>query len=192
MESEKYPHIKYGFRGEGVEYNDGENDVEIWSTWIEGCRLYLDDFKSKDGKQLPESFKRKWFKEVIDFAQLTNEGELPIVEFTIDKEDGQLWEELCLEHKDSIKEVIKTTAKEELISFYNSLVQDVSQGHEIHRDGYVIKTKEELDEYWVKRHGSIENPVEKAEGFTPKKSNSTSPDRNKKGFLHKLKNLFKR
>ncbi len=145
----KYPHIKYGFRGEGILYQLGKKEIEIWSTWINGRRLYMDDaFK---GESLTEDQKRTIFKELVDFSNWNKEK--PIIVYTSDSSDSKLWRTMCRELENSIKSVETSTEEENEQTQYESMKKDLETGLvTIKIDGWVLKTVKDLDKYWANKN----------------------------------------
>jgi len=147
----KYPHIKYGFRGEGIIYQLENKEIEFgcYTTWMKGCRIYLDDVFT--GGRLSETQKRTIFEEVIGFSNWNKEK--PIIVYTSDMPDSKLWQTLCYELRDSIKGVETSTSAENEQARYNMMKKDLETGRSTYNiDGWVLKTVEDLDQYWAEKN----------------------------------------
>ncbi|QNL22236.1 hypothetical protein HZR84_09895 [Hyphobacterium sp. CCMP332] len=144
----KFPHIKYGFRGEGIIYQLGQLEIEIWSTWIDGRRIYMDD--AFEGNDLTDDQKRIIFRELIEFTNWQKEK--PIIVYTSDSPESDLWKKCCEEFNDSIKSIETSTNKENEQARYDMMKEDLETGlATINIDGWVLKTPEDLDQYWASK-----------------------------------------
>jgi hypothetical protein len=83
----RFPHIKFGFRGEGIIYHFGEKQIELDSTWIEGRRIFFDHIH---GAELTDSEKHQLFRDVIAFVNQT-EKRKPIIGYNTDVADAEIW-----------------------------------------------------------------------------------------------------
>ncbi|UTW61493.1 hypothetical protein KFE98_15960 [bacterium SCSIO 12741] len=145
----KFPHIQYGFRGEGILYKFKGKEFEIWSTWGNGRRIYLDEIYPHEKFTIEE--KRIMFKDIVAFSKW--KMELPIIVYTSISDDAHIWRELCIEFKDSIKSVETSTEEENLQSQYNMMKEGLEGGlATYHIDGQVLKTVKDLETYWAKKY----------------------------------------
>lgn len=137
----KFSHIRLGFRGAGVFYRLQDQEIEFWSTWIRGRRLYLDNaFKDFS---LGKSTKRKVFQELLEFFNAHKEK--PIIVYTSDSMEAPIWKELCLEFRDLIEGVESRSTAEVERAFYNSLKANLKTGqYSIEIDGYTLKSVADL------------------------------------------------
>ncbi|MBL4604437.1 MAG: hypothetical protein JKY02_01860 [Flavobacteriaceae bacterium] len=142
---EEYSNISFGFRGESLIYKLNGKEYEIWSTWIEGRQVYLDDL---DKTNLTEKEKTEIFEGIIKFI-LRTENQKPIFFYNKDLKSSSLWKKLCENHSSEIERIEVTNTEQENIDFYNTLVEDLKyEGTEININGFTIKSVEELDEHW--------------------------------------------
>ncbi len=141
----KFPHIKYGFRGEGILYQLGNKQLEIWSTWIDGRRIYLDDITG--GQQLNKEQKESLLREIVEFTNWNKEK--PIIVYTNDSHDAKLWRTLCMELCDSIKSVETSATEENELEQYNFMKAELETGRATFNvDGRILKSIKDLDKYW--------------------------------------------
>ena len=137
--------IRFGFRGESLFYKLNGKEYEIWSTWIEERRVYLDDL---DKTNLTEKEKTEIFKEILTYIKKT-ENRKPVLFYNEDLKSSDLWKKLCEKYSAEIERVEVTNTEQENIDFYNSLVEDLKyEGTTININGFTITTVEELDKHW--------------------------------------------
>ena len=141
------PTIKFGFRGEGIEYKLDDKELLIDSTWINGERIFTESIRKwHKGQDLEEGEKKKVFLDIVDFVK--RNGDKPIIVINRDK-DGQFWESLANENIQNISKIEFTTDKEQDQSLYNNFLDTIKTGLTI--NDIEIKSKEDLDNYWKTR-----------------------------------------
>jgi hypothetical protein len=141
------PTIKFGSRGEGIEYKLGDKELFINSTWIKGERIFTESIRKwNKGEELGEGEKKKVFVDIVDFYK--RNGDKPIIVINRDK-DGQLWESLANENIQKISKIEFTTDKEEDQFLYNNFLDTIKTGLTI--NDIEIKSKDDLDKYWETR-----------------------------------------
>ena len=137
--------IRFGLRGESLFYQLNGNEYEIWSTWIEERRVYLDDLDETD---LSDEEKTQIFKEIVTFINL-KEKRKPVFFYNEDLQSSTLWKKLCAQFTDKIQRVEITTTEQENENFYNYLVETLQNGNVEHNfNGLIIKSVEDLDKHW--------------------------------------------
>lgn len=140
-----HQHISFGFRGESIFYELNGKEYELWATWIEGRRIYLDDLRKTS---LDENQKIRMFSEIIQFVQ-EMENEKPIICYNSDYQDTELWKRLTAEFSSEIKSVEITTIEKENEVLYKSMSDDLKTGLTEHRiKGLKIKSVNDLDKHW--------------------------------------------
>lgn len=145
IRADKSSKIRFGFRGESLFYSLNGNEYEIWSTWIEERRVYLDDL---DEANLTEKQKTEIFKEILAFIKKT-ENRKPVLFYNEDLKNSDLWKKLCEKYSTEIERIEVTNTEQENIDFYNSLVEDLKyKGTIININGFTITTIDELDKHW--------------------------------------------
>ena len=143
----KFSHIKFGFRGEGILYELNGKEYELWSTWIDGIRIHFDDLSKSE---LNEKQKTKMFTEIIQFVH-EKENEKPIICYNSDYQDAELWKRLTTEFSSEIKNVEITNIEKENDTLYKSMSEDLKTGLTEHRiKGLKIKSVKDLDKHWDK------------------------------------------
>ncbi len=141
-----FPHIKFGFRGEGILYELNGKEYELNSTWFNGVRVDFDDLRKT---VLNKNQKTKIFEEIIQFLN-QQDREKPIICFNSDYEDAELWKRLSNEHKSQIKHTEITTIEEQNKSLYKSMAESLRTGRATHQfqNGLKIKSIKYLDKHW--------------------------------------------
>ncbi len=142
-----FSHIRFGFRGEGIFYKLNGKEYELWSTWVNGIRIYIDGLTKTD---LDENQKIKMFSEIIQFVNL-KDNEKPIICYNSDYQDAELWKRLSTEFSSEIKDVEISNVEKENIALYKNMSEDLKTGlTEINIRGLKIKTVKDLDKHWNK------------------------------------------
>lgn len=142
------PKIKFGFRGEGIEYKLDDKEICINSTWIDEERIYTDSIiKWDNGDALTRDEKSKIFADVIAFVR-REARKKPIVVINRNT-DAEFWESMANANISEISKVEFTSNKDQDQLLYDMFLSDLKTGLAI--DGVVIRNKEELDMYWSKR-----------------------------------------
>lgn len=144
---EDFSPLQFGFQGEGIVFTFKGKKQEIGSTWIDGRRIYLDGLTDTN---LNDDQKRKLFSDILQFS-LEKENEKPIICYTSDFKDGELWNQLSQEFQGKIKSVeIKNTAERNKNYYKQMLDGLVLEKTEYRIRGLKIKTVEDLDQHWNK------------------------------------------
>lgn len=142
-----FSHIRFGFRGEGIFYKLNGKEYELWSTWVDGTRIHIDDLTKTD---LNENQKTKMFAEIIQFVN-QKDNEKPIICYNSDYQDAKLWERLSIKFSSEIKNVEISNIQKDNINLYKNMSEDLKTGlAEINIRGLKIKTIKDLDKYWNK------------------------------------------
>ena len=145
--SNKFSHIKFGSRGEGIYYNLNGKEYGYDSTCFNGIDIGLRDLSDTN---LNEAQKTKMFMEIIQFVNET-ENEKPTISYNTDAKDSELWKILTVEFSSKIKNVETTNNEEANENWYESMKVDLETGlTEINIQGLKIKTVKDLDKHWNK------------------------------------------
>ncbi len=141
--SNKFPHIKFGSRREGIYYNLNGKEYGFDSTCYDGINICLRDLSDTN---LDENQKTKMFEEIIQFV-----NEKPTISYNTDDKDSELWRKLIVEFGSQIKDVTTTNTEEANKSWYKSIKADLETGlSEMNISGLKIKTVKDLDKHWNK------------------------------------------
>ncbi|WP_291115324.1 hypothetical protein [Flavobacterium sp. UBA6135] len=142
-----FSHIRFGFRGEGIFYKLNGKEYELWSTYVNGVRIYFDDLTKTD---LDENQKTKMFSEIIKFVNI-NDNQKPIICYNSDYQDAELWKRLSTDFSSEIKDVEVSNVEKENSALYKNMAEDLKSGlTEINIRGLKIKTIKDLDKHWNK------------------------------------------
>ncbi|HAA14397.1 MAG TPA: hypothetical protein DCE41_23035 [Cytophagales bacterium] len=144
----KYPHIKLGFRGEWITYTLGSKQLEIATTVINGYRIHFDSIQNEE---LTKEDREKVFHEVLDFFR-AKVSKRPILVYATDGPNAPIWEKLCSEASELIKAVETTTFQAQEDFQYNFFKAEVERGNKIEVEGQSIETVEQFEAYWLKRN----------------------------------------
>ncbi len=145
--SNKFSHIKFGSRGEGIYYNLNGKEYGFDSTCFGGINICLRDLSDTD---LNEAQKTKMFMEIIQFVNET-ENEKPTISYNIDEKNSELWKKLTVEFSSKIKKIETTNNEEANENLYNNMKADLETGlAEINIQGLKLKTVKDLDKHWNK------------------------------------------
>lgn len=136
--------LQFGFRGEGIELEINNKKVELWSTWTNGRRIFLDELRETD---LTSTEKQIVFIEILKFV---NEHEKkPIICFNVDFQDAELWERLSKEFRTLILDIEKITIDQENAKLYQSMVEELRRGAKhIFPNGLEISSIQYLNKHW--------------------------------------------
>ncbi|MBT2163085.1 hypothetical protein [Zobellia barbeyronii] len=142
-----FSHIKFGFRGEGILYKLNGKEYELWSTYVGGVRIHLDDLTKTN---LNESQKTKMFAEIVQFVNL-KDNEKPIICYNSDYQDAELWKRLSTQFSSEIESVEISNIEQDNINLYKNMSEDLKTGlAEINIRGLKIKSVKDLDKHWNK------------------------------------------
>ncbi|WP_276371938.1 hypothetical protein [Chryseolinea sp. H1M3-3] len=142
-----YPKIKYEPRGENITYKLEDRELFVATTYHDGERIYTDSIEKWDnGRLLTHEEKSKAISDLVDFVRRTK-SKNPIIVINVDK-DKQLWEREIERLKIKIKSIEYTSEKEKDDVEYNMYLGFLPM---LTIGGYEIKTKEDLDNYWITR-----------------------------------------
>lgn len=161
MSENNLSHIKFGFRGEGIIYKLDSKEYELWSTYINGIRIYLDDLRKTD---LNEGQKTKMFKEIIQFVT-QKDKKRPIICYNSDYSDADLWKKLAIEFSSEIENTEITTIEKENEALYETISDSLKTGKAIHKfeNGLEIRSIKYLDKYWdyikIKKDSEISQSI---------------------------------
>lgn len=145
-----FPKISLGFRLEDIEYETETKSLYIVSTFVDGRRLYTDSIdKWKDETALTNFEKEEIFRQVVEFINEKGKTK-PIIVINVDY-DKELWERLCNKYKEQVKEIEYDSNEKKETFQYNMLLQAIQNNGTLMFDDKVIKTEEELIEYWKNR-----------------------------------------
>jgi hypothetical protein len=145
--SNRFPHIKFGSRREGIYYNLNGKEYGFDSTYFGGVNICLGDLNDSN---LNENQKTKMFKEIIQFVS-EKENEKPKISYNTDGKDAELWNKLTIEFSSQIKDVETTNNEKANEAWYKSIKDDLETGLvEINIQGLKIKTVKDLDKHWNK------------------------------------------
>lgn len=144
------PRIEFGFRGEGIIYQLPNKSMELWSTWVNGMRVYTETIsKWKDGSFLTTEEKKQVFTDVIRFVE--KKAEKPIIVVSADDPSKRLWEELCGENQPFIKNIEYTSREEQHQVEYKMYLDFIRAGKKVTVDGFEISNENDLDKFIEKR-----------------------------------------
>lgn len=145
--SNKFSHIKFGSRGEGIYYNLNGKEYGYNSTCFNGIDICLRDLSDTD---LNEAQKTKMFMKIIQFVNET-ENEKPTISYNTDEKDSELWKKLTVEFSSKIKKIETTNNEEANDSWYKSMKADLETGlTEINIQGLKLKNVKDLEKHWNK------------------------------------------
>ena len=143
----KFSHIKFGSRGEGIYYNLNGKEYGFDSTYFDGIHICFDDLGVGN---LNESQKTKMFIEIIQFIN-EKENVKPTISYNTDEKNAELWKKLTVEFSSQIKDVEITNNEEANETWYNSMKADLETGlAEMNIQGLKLKTVKDLDKHWNK------------------------------------------
>ncbi len=144
---DNFSNIRFGSRREGIFYKLNKKEYELWSTYVNGIRINIDDLTETD---LNENQKTKIFTEIIQFIKI-KDNEKPIICYNSDGKDAKLWQKLTAIFSSEIKNVEISTVEENNINLYKMMSEDLKTGlAEINIRGLKIKTVKDLDKHWNK------------------------------------------
>ena len=105
--------IKFGFRDEGLIYQQAGKEIYVWFTWVKGNRIFPDEIKKwKDGTRLTEHEQEHVFIDLLDFVG--RKKEKPIVVINTDDASKSLWVDLCSKNESLIEKIEYTSDDEDV------------------------------------------------------------------------------
>jgi len=145
------PKLSYGFRGEGVDYRNGDRELEIDFTWGDGPRIFTDSVRAwKDGPELTFAERREVLRNTVAFVR---EGrQKPIV--VINSDDPFVWEwtTICTELRGEIADV-EMTSDAAYRAFQKKMLMDsLAAGSRVSVDGKPLATEADVDRYIEKTY----------------------------------------
>jgi hypothetical protein len=151
------PTIKYGFRGEDIEYTVRGKSAWITFTWCKGDRIYSDSIKKwKDNEKISNEDKVTILKEIISFVDKSHKrswwaSAKVIVVINTDDPDKILWEDICRSERKLIKQ-IEYTSNQGQKKFEREMYLGVLQaGKRLTINTTEITSEKELDDFLRQR-----------------------------------------
>ena len=138
--------IEFGFREEGLIYQQAGKKIFVGFYWVDGNKIYPDDIKKwEDGRRLTEHEQEHVFLDLLDFVN-RKKGK-SIVVISVDDASKALWEDLSSKNKSLIEKIEYTSDKEESQYMRKGALQALNSGGSIHYriDGVEIKNEEEME-----------------------------------------------
>jgi hypothetical protein len=146
------PTIKFGFRGEGIEYTLHGRTVSIEFTWCKGDRIYTDSIKKwdKNDETISAADKALILKDTIAFmrkSKLWIPWGKPIAVINRDDPDRDLWEGVCDAERKSLKRVEYTSDEEKTAFAREMYLKVLKAGKKLVINGREMRTEQEVDEF---------------------------------------------
>jgi hypothetical protein len=142
-----YPKIKYEPRGEGITYRLEDRELFVATSYHDGERIYTDSVEKWGNRGvLTQKEKGKVISDLVDFVR-KEKLKNPIIVINADK-DKEFWENEIEKIRNKIKAIEYTSEKEKDDVEYNMYLTFLPK---LTIEGYEIKTKEDLDNYWATR-----------------------------------------
>ncbi len=145
--------IKFGFRGENIEYQDNEKSVEIAFTWMNGPRLVTDTIeKWKDGSEISDKEKENIFRNTLLF--ISSRFPKSIIKISRDDKSGNIWEESCRSMSSLIENIEYSSDEERYQNMKNHYLETLKRTN-IMINGQLIEDEKQLDialEKFAKKH----------------------------------------
>ena len=137
--------IKFGFRDEGLSYQQAGKEIFVGFYWVDGNKIYPDDIKKwGDGTRLTEHEQEHVFLDLLDFVG-RKKGK-PIVVISKDDASKSLWEDLCSSNKSLIEKIEYTSDEEEAQFMRKGALSALNSEGMIYRiDGIEIKNEQEME-----------------------------------------------
>ena len=117
--------IKFGFREEGLIYQQAGKEIYVGFTWVNGNKIYPDEIKKwKDGGRLTEHEQEHVFLDLLDFVG-RKKGK-PIVVINTDDASKSLWDDLCSRNNSLIEKIEYTSDEEDVQWNRERILKDLS------------------------------------------------------------------
>ena len=138
--------IEFGFREEGLSYQQADKKIFVGFFWVDGYKIYPDDIKKwEDGRRLREHEQEHVFLDLLDFVE-RKKGK-PIVVISKDDASKTLWENLCASNNALVDKIEYTSDEEEAQHMRKQGLQALNSSGSIKYriDGVEIKNDDELE-----------------------------------------------
>ena len=141
----EYPIIKFGFRGEDIEYTTELESVNIGFTHIDGKRLYLDFTYWKSQRKITNQDKEKILTDCLRFC---NKGSLSKTIVVINSDiDKDFWIDLCTKYNSEIKKIEFTSKNENRKLMLEMFIEQIHQHGKVSINDIDYFTEAELIKY---------------------------------------------
>lgn len=142
-----FPMLKFGSRGEEINYVLNGKSLWIGYTWAKGPRIYPATIDKWENSDTPLDAKQRAniLHEAILF--INQNGEKPIVIINVNDPFRRIWETVCSGNLSSIEGVQYTSDKELAQAERQMFLDILKAGKKLVLDGVEIGNESDLDEY---------------------------------------------
>jgi hypothetical protein len=146
--------LKFGFRGEGIEYQLGSRNIHVDFTWIKGNRIYLECLSlHRDPLPLSKFEKREASLAIINFV-FERRGP-PILVLNTDDPSLSLWAALCEQNRVRIADVEYTSDEAQLQFLREAWMKSLKRSSCLNVNGRDLRNEDDVEEavrVWHERH----------------------------------------
>ncbi|MBT3363042.1 MAG: hypothetical protein HN929_10080 [Chloroflexi bacterium] len=143
------PSIKFGFKGEQIEYRLRDKSIVIGFAYRDGAKLYTEDIKKWDediagqAYNLSHGEKTQVFSDVLDFV--CTKRNQPTVVINKDDADKTIWEKICSNYTGRIKDIEYTSDQQNIEAIKQEWMDALAAGEKVIVDDIEIENGKDID-----------------------------------------------
>ena len=140
------PSLRFGSRGEGITYRDGEREAFIEFTYGGGPRIYTHGLRAwAHGPAFTADERREVLGQAVDFVR--GQRQAPIIVINEDDPHAPEWRRICRDLGDRIAAVETTSDAGDRASYKKMLMYSLDARRGVNVEGVVLETEAEIDQY---------------------------------------------